>query len=348
MIKVKLLNPNLGRNEVTFRPLIQHRDFLKDYSIEITESDSFDFLFVGMHDFIDKKRTLKESIDYGLENLNNIKGDYFLFDGSDSTSLMGAYEVFEQSNAIYLFKNQILKEKEMYLQKYAFNKWFFESGSKLDLSYNISQKLWDRIKLSHINVGRTIFGTGIEANLSKMPSINQNKNIDVCAIFQTYHDINTDHGIRNDLPYVNHRKKVWDKLDKLQSRLKVISKKLPFNEYVNNLSKSKICISPFGQGEICYRDFEAMLIGTILVKPDQSNIVTAPNMFEEGKTYIGCKLDWSDLEEKIEYIIDNFSEVNDRLTTNIRNKFVQNYRVENFCEYYYNLFSNLNNVKKLY
>lgn len=347
MIKVKILNPTLGRNEITFRPLLQYRNLLKDYSIEITESDSFDFLFVGMHDFLDKKRTLEESIDYGLENLKNIKGDYFLFDGSDSTSLMGAYEVFEQSNAIYLFKNQILKEKEMYLHKYAFNKWFFESGSDLDLCYDISERLWKRIKLSNINCGRTIFGTGIEANLSKMPPINKIKNIDVCAIFQTFHDECRDHGVRNDIPYINHRKKVWDKLDKLQNKFRIISKKLPFNEYIDNLSKSKICISPFGQGELCFRDFEAMLIGTILVKPDQSNIVTAPDMFEEGETYIGCKLDWSDLEEKIEYILDNFSEVNDKLTTNIRNKFVQNYTIEKFCKHYYDIFSNLDNIEKV-
>ena len=347
MIKVKLLNPTSGRNQIIFRPFLQYRNFLKDYSIEITESESFDFLFVGMHDFIDKKRSLEESIDYGLENLKGIKGDYFLFDGSDSTSLMGAYEVFEQSNAIYLFKNQILKEKDMYLEKYAFNKWFFESGSDLDLSYNIPERLWNRIKLSNINCGRTIFGTGIEANLNKMPPISKIKNIDVCAIFQTFHVENRDHGVRNDIHYTNHRKRVWDKLDKLQSKFKIISKKLPFNEYIDNLSKSKISISPFGQGEICFRDFEAMLLGTILVKPDQSNIVTAPNIFEEGETYIGCKLDWSDLEEKIQYILNNFSEVNDKLTTNIRNKFVQNYTVEKFCKYYYDIFSNLDNVAKV-
>ncbi|MBC8427927.1 MAG: hypothetical protein H8D94_00490, partial [Candidatus Pelagibacter sp.] len=106
MIKVKILNPVTGRNEITFRPFLQLRDKLNDCSIQITESDDYDFLFVGMHDFLDKKKSLQESIDYGLETISNISGDYFLFDGSDSTSLMGAYEIFEQSNAIYLFKNQ--------------------------------------------------------------------------------------------------------------------------------------------------------------------------------------------------------------------------------------------------
>ena len=124
MIKVKILNPIKSWNEPTFRPLLFIKDMLRDYSIDITDSDDYDFLFVGMHDFINKKISLERSIEYGLETLSNISGDYFLFDGSDSTSLMGAYEVFEQSDAIYLFKNQKFKTREEYKIPYAFNKYF--------------------------------------------------------------------------------------------------------------------------------------------------------------------------------------------------------------------------------
>ena len=109
MIKVKILNSTKGRNEPTFRPLLFIKDMLKDYSIDITDSDDYDFLFVGMDDFIDKKKSLEESTEWGLENLSKITGDYFLFDGSDSTSLMGAYEVFEKSNAVYLFKKSTIR-----------------------------------------------------------------------------------------------------------------------------------------------------------------------------------------------------------------------------------------------
>ena len=35
MIKVKILNPTLGRNEITFRPLLQNKEELKNYRIEI-------------------------------------------------------------------------------------------------------------------------------------------------------------------------------------------------------------------------------------------------------------------------------------------------------------------------
>ena len=156
MIKVKILNPHKGRNEPTFRPFSFIKDKLREYSIDITDSNDYDYLFVGMHDFIDKKLPLQESINYGLENLSKITGDYFLFEGSDSTSLMGGYEVFDKSNAIYLFKNQILPTKEHYKTPYAHNKWFWGDGSDLDLSYNIPQEQWDRIKLTGWNVGQLV------------------------------------------------------------------------------------------------------------------------------------------------------------------------------------------------
>ena len=56
MIKVKIQNAQEGRNEPTFRPLLMVSNMLRDYHIDITESDSYDYLFVGMNDFIDKSQ----------------------------------------------------------------------------------------------------------------------------------------------------------------------------------------------------------------------------------------------------------------------------------------------------
>ena len=345
MIKVKILNPITGRNEITFRPFLQLKNKLSDYSIEITDSDDYDFMFVGMNDFLDKSKSLKESIDFGLENLSKISGDYFLFDGSDSTSLMGAYEVFEQSKAIYLFKNQIMKEREMYKTPYAFNKWFFGNGSDLDLSYNISKKNWNKIKLTNINCGRTIFGTGVTPHLDKMAQIKNNKSIDICAIFQGQHDKCYDHKVRNDIPYTNHRKGLWDTLKSFENKYSIIADKIPFQEYIQKLQDSKICISPFGMGELCFRDFESILMGTIILRPDQSNIITSPNVYVEGETYIGCKLDWSDLEEKVDFILSNFNELNQKINYNVQTMIKKEYTDENFCMHYYNIFKNVEGVE---
>ncbi len=76
----------------------------RDYSIEITDSNDYYYLVFGAHNILNKGLSLEDSIDYGLESCKDISGDYFLFDGSDSTSLIGSYEVFEQSDAKFLFK----------------------------------------------------------------------------------------------------------------------------------------------------------------------------------------------------------------------------------------------------
>ena len=42
-------------------------------------------------------------------------------------------------------------------------------------------------------------------------------------------------------------------------------------------------VSPFGWGEICYRDFEAIIGGALLIKPDMSHISTWPDIFTQDK-----------------------------------------------------------------
>lgn len=62
-------------------------------------------------------------------------------------------------------------------------------------------------------------------------------------------------------------------------------------------------VSPYGWGEICYRDFEAALGGALLIKPDMSHIKTWPNIYSNNMYY---SLDW-DLSNAslLEKIFDN-------------------------------------------
>ena len=337
MIKIKILNPTKDRNEPTFRPFAFIQQRLSDYSIQFTDSDDFDYLFVGMSDFLDKKKSLQESIDYGLENLSKITGDYFLFDGSDSTSLMGAYEVFEQSDAIYLFKNQLLNRQD-YKKPTAFNKWFFGDGSDLDLGYNISEDKWDRIKLSGYNLGYLL------PQYRNFQPINTNKSIDVCAIYQAEHKYCEDHLVRNDLHYTNHRKGAWDIMN--SQFLDIRKDKLPYQEYINVLYNSKIALSPFGMGELCFRDFECMQFGTIILKPTMEKIITKPNIYLDNDTYISVNYDWSDLKEKIDYVLSNFNELNEKINNNIRDTFLSKYSYENLCLHWYDIFKNMSDVEE--
>lgn len=69
---------------------------------------------------------------------------------------------------------------------------------------------------------------------------------------------------------------------------------------------SKIVLSPFGWGELCLRDFETVISGALLLKPDMSHIETWPNVFIPEETYVPFDWDATDLEDKaMRYLEDN-------------------------------------------
>ena len=337
MIKVKVINPTIDRNEPTFRLMMYCKDLLREYGIDITESNDFDYMFIGMNDFINKKLSLKESIEWGSENVEKLSqgGEYFLFDGSDSTSLMGGIEVMRNTNPTYYVKNQLL-QKEKYKVSSNFGRWFWGNG-EFDLSYDITEDEWDKIKLSGWNLGH------LQTHLfrDRINPINTNKLYDVCAIYQAEHRENYEHNNRNDIPYTKHRKGAWEVLDK-----KYISKKdkLPFQEYWEYLYNSRVCISPFGMGEVCFRDFESIATNTILIKPNMDIVITEPNIYIDKKTYFGVEYDWSNLNEVIDEVLSNFEEYNEMINSEVTNQFRDKYTLEPYCENMYNLFVNMSNV----
>ena len=335
MIKIKLTNWDKGRNEPTFRPLLFNKDLFPQIGIQFVEKGSYDFEFIGMYDFINKKISLEDSINYGLENLSKISGDYFLFDGSDSTSIMGAYEVFTQSKAIHLFKSA-KTTVEQYNKPSLFNKWFFGSGSELDLSYNIPSKIYDNIKLNGWNFGyyNPQYLHFIEGH--------KNRNIDICAIYMGYHPENYCHKVRDDIAYTNHRTKAWDVLKKSKN-ISYETNKRPFPEFADVMRKSKCTLSPYGQGELCFRDFEIIQFGSVMIKPDMSKVITHPNIYIPYETYIPCNLDYSDLIEKIEWVKNNPIKC-EEITNNARKLIKELYTGENLVTYWYNLLSNLNQI----
>ncbi len=69
MIKIKIHNQFYDRNELTFRGLHFARRVLRDFSIELTDSNDFDFLFVGMMDFYDMNLSIEDSVEWGLDEL---------------------------------------------------------------------------------------------------------------------------------------------------------------------------------------------------------------------------------------------------------------------------------------
>lgn len=72
--------------------------------------------------------------------------------------------------------------------------------------------------------------------------------------------------------------------------------RVPQQQYLDEMLHSRIVVSPFGYGELCWRDFEAILCGALLVKPDTSHLRTVPDLMVPAETYLPVAWDFSDLE----------------------------------------------------
>ena len=282
MIKIKLSNSADIKN---FSGLIHSKDLLYDYSIQLTDSNDYDYEFLDTNQYVKNSLPLNESIEWGLENLQKYTGDYFLFHGGDSTSIMGAYEVFKDSDAKYMFKKQMLSQID-YKEPYALNKWFFGKGSELDIGYNISDEVYSRMQLTGFNVAHNW------PHLQQMQQGNIDRDIDVCAIYQgMLNNGNMDHMIRSDVMYTHHRKGAWDELAKIENKYTIAKGQSTPQQFVDIMKRSKLGLSPFGMGELCYRDLELIQWGCLLIKPDIGKDITEPDFFKPMETYVPVKPD---------------------------------------------------------
>jgi hypothetical protein len=73
--------------------------------------------------------------------------------------------------------------------------------------------------------------------------------------------------------------------------------------YMAELGRSKICFSPFGYGEICWRDFEAIAMGAVLLKPSMDHIESDPDVYVADETYVPVRWDFADLEDQVHALL---------------------------------------------
>jgi hypothetical protein len=104
------------------------------------------------------------------------------------------------------------------------------------------------------------------------------------------------------------RNSVVPKLEPMCARYRVImslpTTRVPRRQYYEELLRSRICVSPFGYGEVCGRDIEAVTCGCLLVKPNMSHIRSHPDVFIPGETYVPVRWDYADLVETCTRYLD--------------------------------------------
>jgi hypothetical protein len=340
MIKIKLYELDKHRNECAFRPYIWAQNVLRDVGIEFTTGDSYDYAWVAQASIIDKKVSLQESIEKGLEFVSKIDGEYMILDGQDATTLIGTYEVFKDSNASLLLKNSLLKDRTLYKQGSVLGRHYWGSGDyKLDDFDTYS----DKIVLSGTNWLMTHWA-GISAQWHDYTSPKQ---YDVSAMFQYPQGVDVfEHSQLQSAHYDKHRKPMMDVLNTLDCNIAKLENgvRVSQQEYYQRISSAKILLAPFGYGEMAPRDLDAAQFGAVLIKPDMSYIETEPNIFEDGVTYISCAHDYSNLKEKIDMVLGNYQNYH-HIIESARQRFNEMMSPERIAIHLHALFSNLNGVE---
>lgn len=335
MIKIKLYDSHTHRNETTFRPFLLAKDYFREIGIEFTDSDDYDYGFVGQASIIDKKKPLKESIEKGLEFISKITGDYFIVDGQDATTLIGTIDVFRQSNALLFLKNTYLKNFDLYKQGWANGRYYWGKG---DYSVPDIDQLKPRMKLTGCNWLHTLQPNWLDYS--------ENKSYDLSCMFgyPTKEPV-YEHDLCQTDYYDLHRKNLMNILgDKYKIAGLVDGERIPIEEYYQKMFDSKIIMAPLGYGEMAPRDLESAMFGSVLMKPDVSYILSEPFIYEDDETYVAVKYDWSNLEEKIDYVLSDYNNIRERLVENMRQQYMKKYDLTNLVLHFYNLLSTLDKV----
>lgn len=207
-------------------------------------------------------------------------------------------------------KKQLFKDKSMYLNSYYGGKYHEDyyhknycsfPDTKKGYSNPIDPKYYDKLGLSW-NIGLGDIPTMYYSNPYQwLSAINRFVPINYYEpIIDRKYDVHFRGSLRNNGADFQ-RKLVKDLLEK-RTDLKQpdTMDNLPWQDYMKEMSNYKSVISPYGWGEICYRDFECFITGATLIKPDMSFMETYPNWFIKNETYISVDWDFKELDKILE------------------------------------------------
>jgi len=327
MLRIKIEEIARHRNETTFRPYLMSKELFRDAGIEfIFEGNNYDLSWVGQASYCDKNHPYERMLSRGKWFLENkVEGDYVLFDGQDSATLMGSWDVFKESNAKILLKNTLYKERDQYRIPRVHGRTYWGSSGNDATDYSIQGLDFDKIKLSGTNWLSTVFPNWFQYKGVK-------KDIDVFALFAYPAKENLEYQVLTNGYYDSHRERCINWLKKLPSNIivKMLEEgnRVPIEKYYELMSRSKLVIAPFGYGEIAPRDLEASMVGAILIKPDMSHIETIPNPYIPQVTYNPVKWDFSNLNSEIEILLSKFDTLQEYYVENMRKTFSELYNPE--------------------
>ncbi|MCC5943257.1 MAG: hypothetical protein JJU37_17065 [Balneolaceae bacterium] len=239
-----------------------------------------------------------------------------IFDDGDRTSIdfpqaLPIVDVYFHSQIFSDFENYLkpLKRGQLYSDYYS--KLGIKDKSKF-MSITVDNTLLSKVQLAW-NIGAGCYPrnnllrkTGLIAAKILSPRIvskfyNDPLNITAHENKELY-DVHARFSIQS-IPTIAYQRQLV--LDKVSSLDNVLTGKVTPKQYNEEIKHSKIVLSPYGWGEVCFRDFEAILNKSLLMKPNMSHVNTWPDVYLPYETYVPFQWNAEDLNDKIEEYLNN-------------------------------------------
>ncbi|NCB26146.1 MAG: glycosyltransferase family 1 protein [Bacteroidia bacterium] len=198
----------------------------------------------------------------------------------------------------FYIKKTLFRDQSKYLRAYHGDTNLTEYYGKLyGISYNLTNWGAPESVLDKLRVGPSFFTAPhfmSHLALEKLSTL-ESRNIDIHARI----------GVSGTGWYQAMRAASLERVLSL-SNLKICTGLgLSWKKYMAELRNSKLCFSPFGYGELCWRDVEAFVAGAVLVKPDMSHLETLPDLYVDNETYLAIKWDFSDLSKVVTRVLSD-------------------------------------------
>ncbi len=312
-ITLHVLTEKRSDNSKAFNaPLLQNRRWLQDSGLAVrffydepynSRLCECDVLWVNSKCL---RRWWKRNKDGLMELLQSYAAEAPAFAYIDTTDSSGTVQYEVLPFVSRYFKYYLLSDKHLYLKKFYGGRIYtdyYHSTCGLADEESFPDSLGPVTKESHLAKLSLAWNQALSFPFQKAPRLLPRRSkktvsplcarpIDVsCRIAQQYS--------RETIAY--QRKHISAVL----SEMDISTEKLPARRYYAELRKAKIGVSPFGWGEFAYRDFEIILAGCLLYKPDMSHCLTWPDLYKADETYVPFKWDLSDFKSKLMWLLEH-------------------------------------------
>lgn len=311
MTTVHLLTTSTHPNSFALNfPILRNRNQLKEHGFDVKlyqqlEAHLFecDILAINSKFFRPWWSSRENDIFEHLQTFQNKVHTTIWFDTADSSGTT-QFKVLPFVKGYY--KNQLLKDRKGYCKTYygsrVFTDFYHKQFGIVDdeaffTDCSASAEDLSKIGLSW-NFGMGDYGPRAKnfARIRKLIPFIKSYSMHFAAPYQSRSIALTCRlGRSHGRPTIRFQR---DKtVEILTEKFDIDTQRISQSQYFKEMQQAQICISPFGWGEMAYRDFEAIISGTALLKPDMSHLETWPNVYQPGKTYIPYKWDFSDFED---------------------------------------------------